>query len=167
MKHIFIYTSAIILALTGCISPGNSDSTSSSAPPPPTLVVQSTPPAKPQASPGALIVLQRSGGLAGTQEEWTIYPDGRIVDSTGKEAQTTPEQVAALLSQIDSLGFFELDESYVPRDTCCDRFTYVLTVQADGKTHSVTALEAEPSVPQAFWQAVQAVDQLIASLNPK
>ena len=167
MKHTIIFTFAIILALTACTSPSIPDQAYPSAPLETTPVSSPMSPAKPLPSTDALIVLQRSGGLAGTQEEWKIYPDGHIVDNAGKETQVSPELVAALLAQVDSLGFFDLDESYVPRNTCCDRFTYVLTVQSDGKAHTVTALEAEPSAPQAFWDAIQAVDQLITGLNPK
>src|SRR3990170_256215 len=46
----------------------------------------------------AAIVYERNGGLAGISEEWTIYPDGRILSDQGEEYLVSPERVSSLLS---------------------------------------------------------------------
>lgn len=53
----------------------------------------------------------------------------------------------------------------MPQDTCCDRFIYQLTVTVDGKPHSVTVLEAAAETPAEFWQALEVVNSLLASVN--
>jgi hypothetical protein len=107
------------------------------------------------------VIFHRSGGFAGMDEQWTIYRDGRITTNNGREAQITPEQVEQLLMDIETLGFFEMSDRYMPLNTCCDRFTYVITVRSDGKVNTVTTIDAASNVPQTLWQIIDAIGQLI------
>jgi hypothetical protein len=111
---------------------------------------------------GAVIVYRRSGGISGVSEEWVVYDDGRLTAASGEEWRVAPEPVAQLVAGIEGLGFFGLEENYVPRDTCCDRFTYELTVRSAGRVHTVTALDATPDTPDEVWEALRAVGQFIA-----
>jgi hypothetical protein len=118
---------------------------------------------QPGLDPGVVILLTRSGGFSGKTEQWIIYADGRITHNSGEVANVTPAQIAALLQTIDQLGFYSLQGSYMPQNTCCDRFTYELTVTNDGKTNKVTFLEGTPDLPTGLWQATDAVNQLITA----
>ena len=60
---------------------------------------------------GAVIIYQRSGGLTGISEQWTVYPDGRITSAQGPEYRVSPEHVSSLLKEIESSGFFEMSEN--------------------------------------------------------
>ncbi len=111
------------------------------------------------------LVLRRSGGIAGVSEQWTIYTDGSVEAGDGRRWQATPEEVASLVAEIEGLGFFELDSRYVPFDTCCDRFTYELAVRSGERSHAVTALEATPDVPEALWEALDAVQRFLAGVT--
>lgn len=114
---------------------------------------------------GTVLILQRSGGFAGVSEQWTIYADGVVEANDGRRWQAAPEEVARLVAEIEQLGFFELDSRYVPLDTCCDRFTYELTVRSGERSHTVTVLEATPDAPQALWDALGAVQSFLSEVT--
>ncbi len=114
---------------------------------------------------GAVLVLQRSGGIAGLSERWVVYADGRLENSSGRQWQAAPQEVARLVADVERLGFFELDSRYVPLNTCCDRFLYELTVRSGERSHTVTVLEATPDVPAELWEALGAVERWIAAAS--
>ena len=113
----------------------------------------------------ASIIFRRSGGFAGVDEEWVIYSDGRITSAEGGAWQVAPERVEALVKQIDEAGFFELDGNYLPLDTCCDRFTYQVSVSMGDKSNSVTTIDAAPGVPPELWQVIDAINTLLTGLE--
>jgi hypothetical protein len=111
-----------------------------------------------------LIVYHRSGGIAGSEEEWKIYASGRVShadlakhDNPIQEWQVEPEQVAELLHKIETLGFFDLEDDYMPLDTCCDRFTHEVTVRRGGNVKSLRVLDATPEVPVVAWDTIDAI----------
>jgi hypothetical protein len=111
------------------------------------------------------IVLKRSGGFAGVDESWSIASDGHITTHNGKQSQVSQTTLSEAVNELEKLGFFEMKSSYVPLDTCCDRFTYQLQVTANGKTHTVTALEGAQETPEEFWQALDTVNGLLADVK--
>jgi hypothetical protein len=117
---------------------------------------------KPMASlDGAVIIFRRSGGIAGVDEPWKIYPDGRIEGPDNQQQQVEPAKVQALLEMIQNAGFFELDNSYLARNNCCDRFTYEITVQLEDKIKTVTAGEASPAQPEQLSKVIGAINELL------
>jgi hypothetical protein len=109
----------------------------------------------------AAIIFHRGGGFAGVDERWIIYPDGRIEGPAGEQRQVKPEQVQALLETIQAAGFFDLDNSYVPLNTCCDRFTYAITVQVGDKTKTVRTIDASPTQPEQLTTIINAIGELL------
>jgi hypothetical protein len=87
----------------------------------------------PTVEPTVVAALEKSGGLAGISTQLVVWDDGRLELSGGRPGQelrtgqATPEQVAALRAIVDSPEFQALDDQYMPKDTCCDLFTYVLS----------------------------------------
>lgn len=114
---------------------------------------------------GATIVFRRSGGIAGLDEEWAIYRDGRITSEDGDVWQVPPGKVEALVKQIDEAGFFELDGNYLPLDTCCDRFTYQVSVNMGEEANKVTTIDAAPNVPPELWQVIEEINALLTGLE--
>lgn len=108
-----------------------------------------------------MIVYDRSGGFAGKSEGWTIYADGRVVSSNGKSGQVSPEEVAGLLRQVDAAGFFSWRDSYLPKNTCCDRFTDKLTVRTVGQTKTVTTVDAASEEPTELGTILDQVSRLV------
>jgi hypothetical protein len=77
-------------------------------------------------------------------------------------AVVDPAAVETLLSDLEAAGFFELERSYLPEDTCCDRFLYLISAEWNGETHTVEALEATPDLPPAVGASIELIDAFIA-----
>ncbi|MCB0176573.1 MAG: hypothetical protein KDJ97_39100, partial [Anaerolineae bacterium] len=106
---------------------------------------------------------KRSGGFAGRADTFLIYADGRVESNGQAGGQIDAEQVEAVLSQADAAGFFELDESYLAKDTCCDRFTYQLTLRHEDKKNSVVTIDDADNPPAALQSMLEAVDALVSN----
>ncbi len=152
--QLFLWGILIVLALTGCTvetahAPETQIEPTSTAVPTPTN------------APNTAVVFKRSGGLAGLNEQWTVFTNGRIETNTTIEPQLSDEQVSQLLSSLESAGFFELDTTYLPEDTCCDRYLYEITAVQDTTFHSVTTLENTPDMPEALQQSLRLIQNLL------
>lgn len=180
MRNFFIGTTFIILLLTAC---GPAIKSATAATPASTQMVLDSPllseevSSLPMAEPSledtgkeqtaigdAVIIYQRSGGFAGIHEQWTIYPDGRIMAGDGREWRVTPEQVERLLTEIEALGFFEMEGRYMPLNTCCDRFTYEITVRHGDTVNTVTTIDAALDAPPELWCVINVINDLVAAL---
>lgn len=76
-----------------------------------------------------LLELRRHGGVVGVDEQLLLNLDGGYSVSrqgTVVAGQLTPEQMAALLQQLESLNLAERQGDYLPADLCCDRIAYEL-----------------------------------------
>ena len=59
----------------------------------------------------AVIIYERSGGIAGIMQTYEIYADGRTVIRDGDteiETRVSPNDVQTALTRIEELGFFDL-----------------------------------------------------------
>ncbi len=110
---------------------------------------------------GLLIRYHRSGGFAGVDETWTFYADGRVDYSgrgQGHGLQLGASRLDALMKAARSPEVAALKESYVPANTCCDRFLYEITLVLDGQTKTVRTLDAAPDQPAALTDLLDAID---------
>jgi hypothetical protein len=112
-----------------------------------------------------VIKFTRSGGFAGLDETFLIYEDGRIVGANGEERHVTSEQIASVLQQIEAAGFFNLAESYLPRDSCCDRFIYQITVQKDSQTSTVITIDGAEDQPEGLTMTLAVITMLLSSVG--
>ena len=118
---------------------------------------------------GALLFFQRSGGLDGQLLTVRIYADGTIERAFGDPApdlpvatqSTEPAAVETLLSALTEAGYFGLERSYLPEDTCCDRYLYLISVQGEQGDHTVEALEATDGTPDDLWQSIAVIEGFI------
>ncbi|WP_420631379.1 hypothetical protein [Candidatus Leptofilum sp.] len=122
-----------------------------------------TPTAVPTATfaPNTAVVFKRSGGIAGVEEEWIIFVDGRIETNTAIQPQLSAEDVSQLLDSLDSSGFFSLNPTYLPEDACCDRFLYEMTAVQQTTFRTVTTLEATPDMPESLQQALRLIQNTL------
>ena len=51
--------------------------------------------------------------------------------------------------------------SYLPQDTCCDRFFYLVSIQEEAGVHTVEALGATEDTPEALWQSIKLIEKMI------
>ncbi len=129
------------------------------------------PPAPPLVAGGedVVIVLQSEGGFAGLSETTVIHDDGKV-EITGRDRpqrtlQASAEQVAALVSIFERENFSNLRPSYLPQVTCCDRMIYTITYYQNGKSKSVTTIDANPEEPPALQAVMQALNNFLAGLH--
>jgi hypothetical protein len=119
----------------------------------------------------AAVVFERGGGLDGSSEKWTIFTDGTITrdDGTGAGVQSvgsvTIEQVTALVTGLDSLGFFQLQEAYGANDNCADCYQYSVTVTNGNQTKTVTTHDAASDAPAELNQALEMIRALLATVS--
>jgi hypothetical protein len=113
-------------------------------------------------SKGLLLVYERSGGLAGVQQVYEIYADGRVVAKDDRQSanatmQADAESVKELIMAIERAGFFDLKESYLPLNKCCDRMTYRITIYRNGEAKTVTTMDGVENPPEALVQVQAAL----------
>ena len=111
---------------------------------------------------GPVIILKRSGGFAGLEDEWTIYADGRVEGSPTTEDPLSTEHIAQILTDAETGGFFSLEDEYIDEGHCCDFFNYEVTINlADGRSHTITTMEQTPSMPPVLAQVIQELNFLL------
>jgi hypothetical protein len=172
----FYLTAALTVLLSACallpqsaaqttLTADEGQSPTQTAPAPKVTEIALTPigkPKPPEGIPvGAVIIYRRSGGIAGLDEQWEIFDDGRMVAKNGAVAQAAPAEVSALLAELARIGFFDLQPQPLPLDLCCDRFTYELTAVSGQRAQTYTAVDAQEGVPSAFWQALELVQAFL------
>lgn len=133
----------------------------------PEAAVEATATAVPTAThtPNTAVIFKRSGGLAGVNEEWVLFVDGRIETNTTIQPQLSAEDVSQLLNSLETVGFFQLNNSYLPEDTCCDRFLYEITVLQTSTFHTVTSLENTPDMPESLQQSLRLIQNTLFENN--
>jgi len=164
-----IASSLLIIALAGCATlPAEAPAPTETPAPSATPGATATTPPKSELPGEAVIVYKRSGGIAGLDEMWTIYPDGNVAfaahaQGEGPERlyQVEAAEVAALVDTLDTLGFFALTGNYMPLDTCCDRITYDIEARSGDLVNHVVTLDAAPNTPPELWQAIDALNEFV------
>jgi len=96
-------------------------------------------------SPPAAVTYIVEGGFAGLQERLEVGTTGSLTlfrdDVEVGAGQLDAETLGLLHATVDSPSFRSLDPSYLPKDTCCDRFTYTVSVDRREDVQTVTTLD--------------------------
>ncbi|MFM8321755.1 MAG: hypothetical protein ACKOC5_12650 [Chloroflexota bacterium] len=115
---------------------------------------------EPELPAGAVILFQRSGGIAGVDEAWTVYADGRVIDRSGKATQADPASIAAMVGVVRSAGFFQMQTQYGDSPSP-DAYTYILTVRDGDQVHSVTTFDGADNVPPELTLILSQIQSLL------
>ena len=123
----------------------------------------------PLAEGNPLIIFRRSGGLRGVSESWVIYEDGQVVyqEEIKRESATgeiEAQELAGLLALVEETGFFSFSDSYMPQNTCCDRFSYEITVIKNGQGKMVTTMQGAEA-PEGLWSIIGELNELLAGMR--
>ena len=159
MKRIWIATLLAVLALTAC-TPGDKIT-------PAPLVTGAAgattplPPGTMPATGGAAVIVQRSGGIAGTSDQWAIFPDGRVLVGRTNEFRVLPAAVTGLMASIERRGFFALELGRPA--PCPDCYTYTITVSSGGRVHSVSWVDGQKGVPQVALDILDDINVFLSS----
>ncbi len=87
--------------------------------------------------PYQLVLLERSGGIAGKTLVVQIT-DGQVTQD-GVAVTVAAENVTALFTQLDQLGFFGLQGAFTSPGTGADLYTYRLTAERNGSSRTIVA----------------------------
>jgi hypothetical protein len=112
------------------------------------------------------VTYHRSGGITGADDTWQISADGKVShqgQTAGTSQQLTAAQMADLAAAVRTANFMSLADSYVPQDTCCDRYLYEITVTSDGQSKTVQTIDASPTAPAELTHLVNTLNQLVSS----
>ena len=69
--------------------------------------------------------------------------------------------MAELAAAIRAANFMELQDSYLPKDTCCDRYEYTITISTNGQSKTVRTIDASPTAPPELTQLVDTLNRLV------
>ncbi len=158
-KSLFWVSIVLGLALAACAPATLPTPIATSGPSP--LVSPLEPPIGP---PGISIVYHRSGGFAGTDDTWKISPDSTVAhqgQTAGTLEQLTTAQMAELTAAIRAANFMSLEDSYIPQNTCCDRYMYEITVTLGGQSKTVSTIDASPTAPNELTQLIDTLNRLL------
>jgi hypothetical protein len=114
---------------------------------------------------GAVIIYARSGGFAGISEAWTFYPDGRVISVDGSEYNVEVVQITELVTEITTMGFFEMRDSGKLFSDCRDCISHQLTISNGELIHSVSAVDGASSTPDQFWKIVEKINGILNALT--
>ena len=125
----------------------------------------------PSSSPpeGTFLVYHRTGGLIGVNDTWTVTADGTV--SYQGQLSSTPQlldmaQMAELTAAVRAANFMSLEDSYVPENDCCDRYTHEITVSLAGQTKTVRTVDSSPTEPVGLTQLIQTLNRLLVTPPP-
>ncbi|MFH1104136.1 MAG: protealysin inhibitor emfourin [Actinomycetota bacterium] len=94
--------------------------------------------------------LHISGGLEGTDELWQLAGNGSVTGPNNETGRISDADLTAINDALVFAGFFGLDAQYMPEDTCCDRFTYTISITDGEQSNTVTTIDAADAPDSLF-----------------
>jgi len=169
MKRQFFVIGVALAALALLAGCGSTPVPATPVPPtpvPPTAAPATAIPGRTSGPTGIQVLfLERSGGLQGIAESWTVFSSGTIESSHGSTVVVAPGQVRSALDQLKNAGFFEFEDEYGTAGTCNDCITYRLTADYGGMTKTVTAVQGATDTPANVLQAMDIVNALVSGVG--
>jgi hypothetical protein len=93
---------------------------------PPHSQAQTKPAAAPMQSGAFLISIERTGGIAGIYEKFSINPDGRVTNAAGEMQQIPAQALEAIRRRVEALDVPKSCNIRVTGGLCSDCFQYVI-----------------------------------------
>jgi hypothetical protein len=84
-------------------------------------------------TPAITIIIHRSGGFLGLEEEWQINSDGSILKNGIGTDNVTPERIRQLREDLHATGIFEMEIGSGRPAPCPDCFITQITILLPGK----------------------------------
>ena len=111
------------------------------------------------------LTYQREGGIAGINQEWIIFSDGRVIAPDGQEMQVSQQEAADLLSRSAEIEPSSLSKSYVAGDECCDQFFYTIIIKVAGQETTVHTSDGA-NHPEAITLLIEEIESLVSTAEP-
>lgn len=74
--------------------------------------------------------------------------------------------MAELADAIHAADFMALQNSFLDKNICCDRYLYTITVTANGQSKTVRTIDASPVAPPKLMQLIDILNQLVTTPAP-
>jgi hypothetical protein len=107
------------------------------------------------------IVYSRTGGFAGISELWRFFGDGRVIDAQDIEYVVSDTDIADLLDEMDTLGFFTWEFGTRRLGSCADCFTYSIDANHKGQINQLIFVDGQEDVPEEIWIILEAIQNLL------
>ncbi len=89
-----------------------------------------TPPATTPKTPAPAIIIDRTGGFAGVDDEVSIFPDGKVLDNSGKVRRIPPADLSRFIHSVEKVGIAAKHETQGKTSShCSDCFMYAVKIQ--------------------------------------
>ena len=107
------------------------------------------------------LTFNRSGGLAGVNDQVTIYADGRLLDERD-QAITANSQAASLVADISKMDFSKFEDDYGKSSRCNDCFSIKLSFEKGSSTKTINMVD-DPSmeIPAELQALVQQITAIL------
>lgn len=164
-KLLILFTGLLLsLLLAACSEAAEQPAAPAAAPVEEVAPAVEQPPVELQIEGTPLIILRRTGGFAGLEDEWWLFGDGRIVHRSDNQVQQVDgAEVVALHQDMLNGGFFNLAPEYLPADPSADRFTYEVTLIDGDNRHTVTTMDDAENMPDLLRQSLSRITMLLVS----
>lgn len=129
---------------------------------PPTLLPPTLSPAPRSVPLEGSVVFARTGGIAGISEQWSLFADGRVVNTQGDEFQVDASEIVALVDAMEGMGFYGWRVEVPRRNTCADCFTYSIRASYKGQSNQVDFVDAQLGVPDGVWTLLDRIQVILS-----
>ncbi len=142
----------VVAASTYAISAAAAPQPAAAAPPVPAVAtapvpaVATAPVVAAAPVPALAVTLERSGGFAGRQDLFAV------------DRSTAGSQ--RVLRMTASPEFKRLRPAYQPKNSCCDRYFYRVTVTYRGGHHKAVSTVQGATAPPILWKVITEVERL-------
>jgi hypothetical protein len=84
-----------------------------------------------------IISVERTGGIAGIHEKFSIYPDGRVTNAVGQTQQMPAQALEAIRRRVEALDVPKSCEIRVTGGLCSDCFQYRIILTGPSGTRTL------------------------------
>ena len=117
--------------------------------------------------PQTILVYVQEGAFPGSPVQWTFYPTGYVLASSGETWMLDPLQVAPLFTLVESEAFWSLADLYGAPEACQDCLVQALNVYMDGQIKGIQVYPGAAQLPPELQSALDLLDDISVLLQMK
>ena len=114
--------------------------------------------------PQTILVFVKEGKFPGSPLQWTVYPTGRVLASSGQEWMLDRDQVAPIFDQISTPAFISLGLQYGSPETCRDCTAYTLYIYGPGEVQKIQVYSDGSQLPAELQVVLERLEILTSKL---
>jgi hypothetical protein len=114
--------------------------------------------------PQTILVFIQEGKFPESPLQWTIYPTGRVLASSGEEWMLTQDQVAPIFDLIAAPAFARLAPQYGSPETCKDCLVYTLNIYNSGQPQQIKIYSDGDRLPEELKAVLEQLKTLTSQL---